>query len=738
MKKTWIGMLAVFLITTVLFPVETSLAQTPPKDRGVAYLVVIDTLSIEDINATDTPNLWQLVQKGSIGLSSNRTLRGQNSYDSSLTIGAGNLARAYGEGIMGYNRDEVIETRHQTASQLYQNLTGWDPADSACLLVNLPEILAGISRENVSTMPGALGEVLRSNHRLVCVLGNSDINSIVSRSSIAIGMDAAGRVPLGDIGAKNYKRSSAGYLGWETNYPYLLEKIKRYRSRADLIIVELGDLARMERADVAFPAIIEQQKEIYLYQLDQFVGQLSAQIDPQKDLMVVISPSPSLGQIINKNTFTPVIAYGKDINQGYLTSGATRRPYILANTDIAPTILNFFEIKPISAMIGQAVSSKTATGIDTLKEAQMIGQSAARVNRLRAPLVKGYIVMLLIIILLSMFVIFVIPRLISIVEPLVASLVSVPLVLLFLGKINLGSDSAYIIFAVTAVIGFTALVILACRFDFFKTFVVIAALTVAALDFDLITGAAMIQKSVLGYDAMAGARYYGIGNEYMGILLGSVIILGAVAYERFPKKWALALISLVFLGHCYIIAGPSLGAQSDGVITAPAAFLVTIVLLSNIKINSRTLLGILGIVLAAVFGLTIYDMNRPPEIQTHIGRAANQIVAGGWKEGLTIVARKMGMNAKLIRYTIWSRVFLVMLAVLALLVYRPVGAMGKIREQRPRIAKGFAGIITAAIVGLVINDSGIVAAATTSIYMVVPLLLLIMDLQKKATPEGLE
>jgi hypothetical protein len=143
------------------------------------------------------------------------------------------------------------------------------------------------------------------------------------------------------------------------------------------------------------------------------------------------------------------------------------------------------------------------------------------------------------------------------------------------------------------------------------------------------------------------------------------------------------------------------------------------------------MLGIAGIVLMSILGLTLYDMHRPVEMQTHIGRAANQIASGGWKQGLIIVARKLGMNVKLIRYTIWSRVFIVMLGVLALLLYRPVGAMGKIRLQRPRIVKGFAGIVTGAVVGLIINDSGMVAAATTSIDMVIPLLLLMMDLQKK-------
>jgi hypothetical protein len=243
---------------------------------------------------------------------------------------------------------------------------------------------------------------------------------------------------------------------------------------------------------------------------------------------------------MNKNNFTPVIAYGQGFRSAYLTSGATRRDYIISNTDIAPTVLKFFNIDPVSTMIGRPMEGQAVQGIDTIKTAQELSASAATVNRLRVPLVKGYILMLIVIILLSAIAIFWVPRLIKAIEPLVAALVVVPLVLLPLGQLHCTADWEYIASAVAAIIILTALVILASKFDFFKAFIIIATLTALAVDLDLITGSTMIQSSVLGYDPMAGARYYGIGNEYMGILLGAIIILGAVAYEKVPRKWMLA------------------------------------------------------------------------------------------------------------------------------------------------------------------------------------------------------
>ena len=186
------------------------------------------------------------------------------------------------------------------------------------------------------------------------------------------------------------------------------------------------------------------------------------------------------------------------------------------------------------------------------------------------------------------------------------------------------------------------------------------------------------------------------------------------------------MIALFFVFQSVIIGSPQLGANSDGMITAPAAFLVTLLMLKNLRISPQTVLLVLAGVIAVTVGFTVYDMTRPVELQTHIGRAANQILLGGWGEAWTIITRKLAMNIKLIGSTIWSWVFMVILLALALLVYHPVGAMKQLRQDKPYIVKAFGGIITGALVGLVINDSGIVAASTTSIYLVVPLLLLML------------
>lgn len=720
-----VSLIAVLISGVFVLPVEARNSDVTPK----VYLLLIDKLTINDIDEISSPEMYHLAHQGAVGLASNRTLRGHNTVDCSLTIGAGNLGRGYLNGIMAYNQEEKVPYRDQTAGQYYRNLTGLNGSQSACLMINLPEILTGMSGESVNTVPGAMGETLRQNGYKVCVLGNGDTGLLMSRAGAAVAMDAKGRVPLGDVGPATYRSNPDSYLGYTTNYTYLEKQLKTYIPKADLIVVELSDLARMETSDNAFDEITEKERRQRIKEIDELAGFIAGQMNPQKDLLLLAGVSPSKEAIDLKDNFTPLIAYGKGFPAGKLRSATSRRDYVVANTDIAPTILSAFNLEDKDrVMIGQAMQSSSLAGADNLQEAKDFDAAASMVNRLRTPVIKGYVILQIIIILLSLAVIFWVRHGARFFRPLIISMVVVPLVLLPLTRIPLPYDWVYYLLAILATAIITAAVLRIFKGEGYKSFLFISLLTIVAINLDLLSGTSFIQSSVLGYDPMAGARYYGIGNEYMGILIGSSIAAASAIYQKYQKPLVLAVIAIVFLLECYLIAGPSLGANSDGMLTAPAAFLLTLLLLKEVKIQPRVILGIVGIIALIVAGATYYDMSRPLEMQTHIGRAANQIMAGGWQEMFTIISRKLGMNLKLIRYTIWSYVFIVILMVMALLVNRPVGAMGLLRQQVPYISKGFAGIITAAVVALLINDSGIVAASTVSIYLVVPLLLIMLNI----------
>jgi hypothetical protein len=232
---------------------------------------------------------------------------------------------------------------------------------------------------------------------------------------------------------------------------------------------------------------------------------------------------------------------------------------------------------------------------------------------------------------------------------------------------------------------------------------------------------------------MVGARFYGIGNEYMGILIGSTIMAASLMVSRLneKRKLAIALTALIFIITTFCLAAPNLGTNVGGTIAASVAFLTTFLLFLNIKFRPKTIFIVACAVILLLLSFIAFDLSRPLHQQSHIGQTARLIINGGWIEIFNIVNRKLAMNMKLLRYTVWSRVLLASIMVLAILFYKPRGLMKSIYIEHPIIFKGFIGLVTGALVAFAFNDSGVVAAATTMIFGAPPLIYLVLNEQIK-------
>jgi hypothetical protein len=105
-----------------------------------------------------------------------------------------------------------------------------------------------------------------------------------------------------------------------------------------------------------------------------------------------------------------------------------------------------------------------------------------------------------------------------------------------------------------------------------------------------------------------------------------------------------------------------------------------------------------------------------------VGRVSQQIVSGQWTEVGQMVERKLAMNVRLIRVSIWSKVFVVSLVALGILALWNDRYLQHLARDYPFLVKGFAGVIAGSLAGLALNDSGIVTAATCITFMVIPAL----------------
>ncbi|UZQ83896.1 hypothetical protein OEI98_001045 [Thermoanaerobacter sp. RKWS2] len=118
-----------------------------------------------------------------------------------------------------------------------------------------------------------------------------------------------------------------------------------------------------------------------------------------------------------------------------------------------------------------------------------------------------------------------------------------------------------------------------------------------------------------------------------------------------------------------------------------------------------------------LLGLFYLDSLRPVSQQTHIGQTFALVKSHGIKSLLQIFERKLLMNYKLIKYSIWSRVLLTLIVVLLILFFKPVGVLSEIFKKHTYIRICFVATIIGSILALIFNDSGIVAAATMMVFV---------------------
>jgi hypothetical protein len=232
----------------------------------------------------------------------------------------------------------------------------------------------------------------------------------------------------------------------------------------------------------------------------------------------------------------------------------------------------------------------------------------------------------------------------------------------------------------------------------------------------------------LGYDVISGARFYGIGNEYMGALVGAACIGGACIIEKFARygRWVIRGVLPCLAMVLLILAVPWWGANVGGAVTAFAAFGVLAMLVIRRSVTWQHVAAMLAVSVIFIGGVFILDSFRAVESQSHMGQTVKLVKENGVQELFNIAYRKIYMNIRLFRYTIWTRVFLSSLISMVILFYRPAGIFKDVRERYPYLFHGFISGLVGSITAFLVNDSGIVAAATSMIYVGLSFMLVII------------
>ncbi|MFB0867546.1 hypothetical protein, partial [Paenibacillus oleatilyticus] len=466
------------------------------------------------------------------------------------TWGAGTPAD--GKGGEGWNRAERRDG--QSVLALIRRFAA-DGAEAVASSVSVlvpayPSLKRDNAEGNYLARPGLLGETLKRHGIRLGVWGNLDEpgggTDRYKRPAPLMIMDGQGTVAAGDVGRGTLIADANMPSAVRTDTERLVEEWRAFvtgrkpplaegTDRGTLAVLELGDWYRLYAEKAWYePARFAERKRAVLEQTDRLLSKLTGEMEAsgRRHVLWMVSPKVHSEAWKEKWLLTPVIRWSSAITEGTLMSSATtRRPGLVAAVDVAPSLLGEFGLARPEGTIGLPIVS-AESGRDSRSPLAVLlsdMRQMANVYALRPTLLyglAGYEVAVMLLGLIALRWAKPMGRLRRWVRGLLFSVLLAPGVLLALGWTAHMAKPLLAGLALAAPLALGMLAAAGSRGipQLMYTLGWIGAATGALILLDGCTGAEAMKRSVLGYDPIVGARYYGIGNEFMGVLLGASLL----------------------------------------------------------------------------------------------------------------------------------------------------------------------------------------------------------------------
>ncbi len=717
---------SVFLIMWAIFIPRAGMGSINKEADRQVIMLVVDGLSLEEWEYAQKnyPAIRDLMDNSSLALMNTGTAGGLNSVNAYVTIGAGARALGTNKGGQALNIEEMKEG--YPAEALYRRYTGRIPRGHMVHLGinNLIEVNKSLNHRAV---PGTLGTLIREEGMKTALLGNGDGEEYNRLASTLI-MDKHGIIDYGK-GGKEILRSGEEYpSGLMMDVEKIWDEFLILLEKSQVIVIDWGDTFRLrESMPMLSPEKAQAFFNIQLENLGLFLEKIVPLLGEER-VLLFFTPNPQGIVSPGGDQISLLALYqGQEGPSGLLSSGTTMRPGLVASIDIAPTVLNLLGLSPPSYLYGDPVeiASQDNNGFSYLLS---LNEQISRVHQQRPSLIKAYILAQIVLVLAAVGSLIFKLNVYQYLRLPMVFLMLVPLSFLIYGAFPPGNlFVSFVVVIIFTLIFTTAFLYRGSNVDLLLR---VGGVISLALVVDVLTGANLMKNSVMGYDPVSGARFYGIGNEYMGILIGTSVLFAATLYQKMmgKKTKIFILIPLSFVFITYLFISPAWGANFGGSLTALVAFTVTYLGLEGKSIKDKKIwAGIIGAGILFFAALIFLNFKGEGEMVSHVGRAMWLIRLEGGEEAMNIIHRKAAMNAKLFRYSLWSRILVLFLALKGFLYYHPPGLLRKIKEKYEKLYRGFAGIIAGSIAAILLNDSGVVAGATVLLYGGIPLLLLALE-----------
>ncbi|MFF5208553.1 hypothetical protein [Streptosporangium sp. NPDC000396] len=681
-------------------------------------VVVLGVPGLEwnDLDQSRTPNLWKLVDQGGAASLSTRAVpppsRGITCPVSGwLTVSAGQRAGAPGTRC-------ALPSPPSPAPGGGAAVPGW------------PELVTFNTTEtSYKPVIGQLGQLVVDAGEKVAAVGPGAALGAADRSG-KVGKYAATIEELGDLA------------------PYRL------------IMVEAADLAEAwtktgSGGDGSPVSMSVQARREAVASADRRVGAVLDRLPPETTVLLAGLSDTSAAAHLHVAIARGPSPSGEPYPHGYLTAASTRQDGLVTNTDLTATVITLLGLDAPNGVVGRAWQHGERTGEPASGVvANLTGEDLASqvLKKVQGPFFAVFVTVQILFYLLAAVAIrrgwggsraLTATRVVSVVSGAIA-------VATFLAQLlpwwTFPAPMASVILTILGIACAVAGLAFAgpWRAHVLGPLSVVAGITSLALLVDVMTGSGLQVNAVTGYEPVTGGRFYGFSNIAFAVYsAGTILALAGIAQWLISRgRRALAFGICVLYGGLAVFADgwPAWGADFGGVPAFLTGLAVFLILLSGRRVSPGKL-ALVGAAGALLIGaIAVADWLRPAERRTHLGSFVQQVLDG---EAWTVIGRKFGA---MIGVTVgnWSLslLSLVALAFLFLVLDRPsrwgASALGRAYALAPALRAGLIGTLTCALIGFLMNDSGI-AIPAMALTVAVPLTLAAcvraLQLSPPTTPE---
>ena len=720
MKKKLISLL-LSLIVILSFSISSIYADT--NNKGKVIYLSLNRTSLE--NLLEIPIIKEKTSNsGYVALMTTKGDGSNTDQKSFASIGSGVRANVLDE---DYVKFETLNENEKTQFEAATGVKSWAIGN---IKINR-NINQNTDNGGYGATLGMLGTTLNKNNLKVALLGNSDIKKNDDlkkiRNLALVCMDENGRVQSGNVDNINKKDDTMPF-GISTDYDKLKSETKKYYENNDAIFVELGDTYRLDeyKNNLNENTYKSMKKQIY-QNINDYLKEVF-EMAGKNDTIYIVSEFESNLDYKTKRRLSPVIKFEKD-GYGLLESSTTRNSGIVSNIDIGVDIINKFGLKN-ELMIGKVF--KNVQDENGIKKVLKDYERIVSINTIRASVVNSYVGIVSASWVIAMIAILFknkIPKkekglgrdqIFKVLKELIKLGLIMPLAFLTAPVFQFKTPAGLVSGVLIVTIIYYLIGYFLFRKDDIKQMGFYAFLTIGLIIIDCVIGTPLMKSGIMSYDAINGARYYGVGNEYEGVTIASAVFALAVLlnYKKI-SKWLAVVLSLVIL---ITSAMPSMGANVGGAISECVAYLLFILLIFDVKLDLKKIImiGVATVLIVVAFAGLDFLMGT----ESHLAVFTNQIIQEGPAAIFNTFGRKIQMNLKLAKSSVWVNILIVSIIIIGALIFKPSGYFKKIHDKYPMIFKGFMASFVGCIVTLLVNDSGIVAASTAAIYILIPIIII--------------